>query len=181
MVGMSAGLRPLLRSAWRAQAAWCTPLQACNLRAPLQACNVVARCSVRSSARSAFTTAAPPLPHLGVPPFALRVALVGASTSLATPVLTVVGAVVWWHRAVSACGKGVTVVSFVLLGGGIVRIVYEYVAPFTSKHGDLVAPFALANGLAAATCYAALELRFGLQVRMGQTIECFSPIFRRFL
>lgn len=102
-----------------------------------------------------------PLAH-SVPPFPLRVALVGATTFLATPVLAVAGAIVGWQRIVSAYGKGITIASTVLVGGGIVRLVYEVVMPFIAKHGDLLAPFALANGLAAAACYAALELQFGL-------------------
>lgn len=103
-----------------------------------------------------------------VPPFALRVALVGASTSLASPVLAVVGAVVGWRRLISAYGRGVTLTSTILLGGGIVRLVLEYLVPFVAQHGDLIAPFALANGLAASVCYAGLEAHFGLSGMVAQ-------------
>jgi hypothetical protein len=96
------------------------------------------------------------------------VALVGASTALATPALAVAGAIVGWHRIVSAYGKGITIASTVLVGGGIVSLVYQVILPFLAKHGDMLAPFALANGLAAAACYAALELRFGLQGMAAQ-------------
>ena len=105
------------------------------------------------------------------PPFAMRVALVGTTVGLATPLLALGGVVFAWYRFLplyGAAGHALRTAVSVLVGGGIVTLTWGHVGPFLANHADLVLPFALANTVTAAFWYAALEARLGLPLMAGR-------------
>lgn len=111
----------------------------------------------------------PPPPRALSPPFPLRVALVGSSVGLATPLYVLGGLVVGWYRLLpqSIGGQWLRTGISALVGGGITTITYHYAAPFLQRHADLVQPFALASGTTAAVWYSVLEARFGIEFLAG--------------
>ena len=92
------------------------------------------------------------------PPFSVRVALVGTSVGLATPIFATVGVGVAWSRLLPnhPLIRGGLVVA---LGGGLGTIVYHYIGPFLSEHSEVVLPFAAANGITAMMWYSLLEFQ----------------------
>lgn len=117
---------------------------------------------------------APPTPGATITPpnaapFPLRVALVAAATGAATPFFVLAGAALMWTRYLpnSIIGLGIKYGIGVLGGCGIVGLVYNHLAPWVLTHGDLVLPFAVANGVTAGLWYAALETKMGLQWMAG--------------
>jgi hypothetical protein len=55
----------------------------------------------------------------------------------------------------------------VLVGGGCINLVYNYVGPFLRDHSDFILPFALANGVASSFWYLVGEAAFGLEAMTG--------------
>ena len=80
----------------------------------------------------------PPPPPSPQPPFAVRAALVGISTGMATPFFAVAGVVVGWHRAFGASSGILKLGVGLLLGGGVTTLCVGHVLPFLREHADLV-------------------------------------------
>lgn len=149
------------------------PCRALIARAPALAtrsglCISLTRPPVATRLLCSSTKPPPPPPAASpTPPFALRTALVGTSVGLATPLLTIGGVVVAWYRVLPQQGLLRYVIS-ALIGGGITTLCYHHVAPFLRDHADLVAPFALATGLASGFWYAVCERALGLELMAGR-------------
>ena len=70
----------------------------------------------------------------------------------------------------------------VCLGCSCFGFTINYLLPFLKNHGDLVLPFAAANGLTAAGWYAVLEQRYGLKFVAGAVrLDVFPQFMRPFL
>lgn len=105
------------------------------------------------------------MPVISRPPFAVRVALVGVATGLLTPLFATVGVALAWHRLMP---RGpFRAVTSALIGGGALTLCYKYVWPFLSEHAELVAPFALANGVASALWYGLIDAALGVEALGG--------------
>ena len=98
------------------------------------------------------------------PPFLARISLVGSSVGLATPFFAFVGFVRIWRTQApkTLTGQAVKYVVGVVIGGGSVKLMVDYVIPFFAQNSNLVAPFALANAAASMFWYAVAEATFGL-------------------
>lgn len=103
------------------------------------------------------------------PPRAVRALLVGSSVGLATPAfITAAVFQMWWRVAPkSEVGRVIKFVVGTLIGGGSVKLVYEYVGPFMKDHSELILPFALANAATSSFWYLTCESVLGLEVMMG--------------
>ena len=101
---------------------------------------VVQRASQGHSSRRLLcsATSKPPPPPPPQPPFAVRAALVGISTGMATPFFAVAGVVVGWHRAFGASSGILKLGAGLLLGGGVTTLCVGHVLPFLREHADLV-------------------------------------------
>ena len=101
--------------------------------------------------------------------FLSRTLLVGGSVGLATPLFALGGvAQIWWNylpRTVAGAMAKHSI--FLLIGGGISTLLVNVVVPFLSTHSELVLPFSLANGIAAAGWYALAEGSLGLPTLLG--------------
>lgn len=125
---------------------------------------------------SKVTSATPPkkianknLSIVSQPPFGIRVALVGASVGLCTPLFIVSSIIVGWFKYLpqSLLGRLLKYSIGALIGGGIVTLSYRWLIPFLYAHGDLVLPFALANTVASAFWYALFEYKWGIEGMAG--------------
>ena len=98
------------------------------------------------------------------PPFLARISLVGSSVGLATPIFAFAGIVRIWRTQApkTLTGQAVKYVVGVVIGGGSVKLMIDYVIPFLAQNSNLVAPFALANAAASMFWYAVAEATFGL-------------------
>jgi hypothetical protein len=83
------------------------------------------------------------------PPSLIRLALVGTSVTLATPVFTVVGIYRLWTAVFpkSRIGEWTKKTTTVIIGGGALTLFSQYVIPGVMDYADLIFPFALSNGL----------------------------------
>jgi hypothetical protein len=100
-----------------------------------------------------------------VPPFPVRVTIVGLSVGLATPLYAVLGVASLWVRVLpkTALGQTIKNVCAVGIGGGFLTLAYNYIVPFLLDHGDVLLPFALANTVAASFWYGLLDLLLGYE------------------
>lgn len=105
------------------------------------------------------------------PPFPLRLALVGTTTALATPAYTAIGIYRLWANILpqSALGSQLKKISMFLIGGSTITLFVNYALPLLKQYSDLVAPFALANGVACSLWYSLAELYFGLDTLLLMT------------
>jgi hypothetical protein len=142
----------------------------CNSQLPTTPLRTAVQPPLRRFCSSSQLPTYPPTQTPTQPPFPMRVALVGATVGLATPLLALGGVVFAWYRflPLSAGGRGARAAISVLIGGGVATLTWSPVGPFLLNHADLVQPFALANTIAASFWYAALEARLGLQTMAGR-------------
>jgi hypothetical protein len=98
-------------------------------------------------------------------PFPVRVALVGTTVGLATPLYVVGGFAVAWRRYLPDTLGGLIFKYGILIlaGGGLSVITTDYILPFLKNHSEFVLPFAVSNGLTSAVLYAIGELVFGFE------------------
>ena len=106
------------------------------------------------------------------PPILVRSMLVGASVGLATPAFVIAGVFQAWVRVMprSSLGSATKAVVGVLIGGGSLQLVYNYVGPFLRDHSEVVLPFALSNAIASSFWYTVGELSIGLDAMMATGI-----------
>ena len=106
---------------------------------------------------------------VSMPPLPVRIALVGSSVGLASPFFALGGVGYMWFQYLpkTAAGTAVKYLVSVIVGGGVVKFIYEYVGPFLWNNSDFVLPFAAANGLSAAFWYTAGEAVFGAELLSG--------------
>ena len=116
-------------------------------------------CASPTSGSASSTT----IRHL--PPLGVRLALVGSTVGLTTPAFIAAGAIrLWSHHIVKTTeGKIIKTVVGVMIGGGTLKLMYEYVIPFLGQHSDIVAPFALSNAISSIFWYGVGELTFGMK------------------
>jgi hypothetical protein len=83
------------------------------------------------------------------PPSLIRLAVVGTSVTLATPVFTVAGIYRIWAAVLpkSQFGQVIKNTTAVVIGGSALTLFYQYIIPSVLKYADIIFPFALSNGL----------------------------------
>lgn len=98
------------------------------------------------------------------PPLLIRTALVGTSVGLASPLFAVAGIGHMWFSYLprSTLGTLAKYTIGVVAGGGLLKVIYEYVGPFFWSNSDVVLPFAVSNAVASSFWYLAIELGFGM-------------------
>ena len=69
------------------------------------------------------------------PPMAIRTLLVGTSVGLTTPAFVIAGVFQAWLRVMprSELGSAIKAITGVLIGGGSLTLVYNYVGPFPQR------------------------------------------------
>lgn len=83
-------------------------------------------------------------------PYPIKLALVGTSTILATPVFMYGGVLYIWYRYLPRqIGDSYRIITLAMLGGGMAKILRDFVIPYLTQHADIVLPFAVSNGLTA--------------------------------
>eukprot|EP00467_Chlorarachnion_reptans_P023119 CAMPEP_0114522194 /NCGR_PEP_ID=MMETSP0109-20121206/20613_1 /TAXON_ID=29199 /ORGANISM="Chlorarachnion reptans, Strain CCCM449" /LENGTH=604 /DNA_ID=CAMNT_0001703397 /DNA_START=211 /DNA_END=2025 /DNA_ORIENTATION=+ len=104
-----------------------------------------------------------------VPPFIVRVGLVGASAGVLTPLFATGGLIGAWYKYKPNTVQGAFLKygSILAVGGSSYTFIFRSLIPFMTHHGELILPFALSNALSASICYGILEKYFGLQFVAG--------------
>jgi len=112
-------------------------------------------------------------------PFPIRVALVGSSVGLLTPVLAVIGTARIFSQVLprkTLIGKILKYTIGFIIGGSSITLLYKYVIPFFRDHPDFVLPFALANSITSMLWYSVGEVTFGMRTVLG--VVSLDSIFR---
>ena len=104
-----------------------------------------------------------------LPPYAVRLALVGSSVGLASPLFIIGGITYGWFNYLpkTDTGRLVKYTSGIAVGGGLIRLIHEYIGPFLMNNSDIVLPFAISNALSATVWYALAEKKFGIEKLVG--------------
>lgn len=97
------------------------------------------------------------------PPFLARVALVGTTVGLASPLFAIVGAGGMWFNFLpkSSIGKMVKYGLAVAVGGSFTTLLFNYLGPILAHNSDFVLPFAVSNMVASSFWYTVGELWYG--------------------
>ena len=99
-----------------------------------------------------------------------RTAFVGVSVGIATPALIPVGVATMWLRMLPRQSSFIRLGVYVLVGGGLMPLLYHYVLPFLQNYSDVIMPFALANGVTSSALYGFSELLYGLNLFKHQIL-----------
>ena len=102
-------------------------------------------------------------------PFPVRLALVGSSVGLATPVFAIGGILryYYFYMPKSEIGQKIKYLIGIFIGGSGVTLTYNYLIPFLRDHSDFILPFAISNAVASSAWYAVAEYTFGLEAMLG--------------
>ena len=99
-----------------------------------------------------------------------RTAFVGVSVGIATPALIPVGVATMWIRMLPRESSFIRLGVYVLVGGGLMPLLYHYVLPFLQNYSDVIMPFAIANGVTSSALYGFTELLYGLNLFKHQIL-----------
>ena len=105
------------------------------------------------------------------PPYLIRTLLVSSSVGLVTPAFIILGVFQAWFRVApkSEFGRIGKFLIGTAIGGGSLKLVYDYVGPFLWNHSEVVLPFALSNAIASGFWYSVGEMTLGVERMMGMT------------
>ena len=130
--------------------------------------------------RTTTTGRPPPLPGAGAggndvskiqtsPPSFIRLAVVGTSVTLATPVFTVAGIYRIWAAVLpkSELGQLMKNAIAVVIGGSALTLFYKYIIPSVLNYADIIFPFALSNGLSCMVWMSIGEMIVGWEFLAG--------------
>jgi hypothetical protein len=103
------------------------------------------------------------------PPSFIRLAIVGTSVTLATPVFTVAGIYRIWSAVLpkTPYGQLIKTTTAVVIGGSALTLFYQYIIPSVMKYADLIFPFALSNGLSCMLWMGVGEMLVGWEFLAG--------------
>ena len=98
-----------------------------------------------------------------IPPLVIRLALVGSTVGLTTPLFVAAGAFRIWTSFLMKSTEGRTAkyIIGIIAGGGTVKVMCDYVLPFLRDHSNVIAPFAFANAVTSMFWYGVGEIAFG--------------------
>lgn len=109
---------------------------------------------------------------VSLPPAPIRIALVGCTVGLASPVFIVGGIIQMWFLYLprTTTGRMIKYAVGFIVGGGVIQAINHYIGPFLLYNSNFVLPFAVSNAVAASFWYGVAEATVGLSAISGSIL-----------